>query len=131
MPKCRPSLDNGSNRTPTGLWMPKSRRKPVESGKASAKYWGGQHDAAPLGVDTSREAFYHHAALLRDNRLLRSGNGIQRAMTVRRLQRDYGTRYVQRLIEHISRRGPTRFLAKSTNNPPCDKKVPKAAGGPK
>ena len=60
--------------------------------------------AAPLGVDAGKPDFDRHADLLEESGLSRSVNKIQRAITVRRLQRDHGTPYVQKLIEHISRR---------------------------
>ena len=123
MPRCRPNLDDASNRATTGLTVPGSRRRAVKSGKATAKYWSRQYDAATLGVDSGKQAFDRHAALLDDSRLSRSAKLIQRAMIVRKLERDHGTRYVQRLIEHISRRRSTRIQAKSTVSPAWDKKI--------
>ncbi len=123
MPKCRPNLDDVTNRTPTGLKVSGNGRRALESRNATAKYGSRYHDATPLGVDPGKQAFDRHAALLDDSRLSRSGNGIQRAMAVRKLQRDYGTRYVQRLIEHISRRSLTRIQAKSAAGPAWDKKI--------
>ena len=60
--------------------------------------------AAPLSIDTGKQDFDRHVALLEESRLSRPVHGIQRAITVRKLQKDHGTPYVQRLIEHISRR---------------------------
>jgi hypothetical protein len=61
--------------------------------------------AAPrgLGTDFSRETFERHATLLGDSRTSHPANSVQRAMIVRQLQRDYGNRYVQRLVDYISR----------------------------
>ncbi len=84
--------------------------------------WSSQHDAAPLGADPGKQVFDRHAALLDNSRLSQSANRIQRAMIVRKLQRDHGTRYVQRLIEHISRRRATQVRAKIPAGPARDKK---------
>ena len=54
--------------------------------------------------------------LLEEGGLSRSVNKIQRAITVRRLQRDHGTPYVQKLIEHISRRRAAQIRAGMKGN---------------
>ena len=66
-----------------------------------------QSHAAPLAVDSRKQSFDRHAGLLEESRMpwYASGiRGIQRAITVRRLQQDHGTQYVRQLIEHVSRR---------------------------
>ena len=55
-----------------------------------------------LRVDSSRRIFETHAALLNESRWSSSVNRVQRAIIVRILQRDYGTTYVQQLIEYVS-----------------------------
>ncbi len=121
MPKCRPVLDIVSQRASAGLKVPGNRRRVVASGKFTAKSWSRQHDAAPLGADPGKQVFDRHAALLDNSRLSQSANRIRRAMIVRKLQRDHGTRYVQRLIEHISRRRATPVRAKIPDGPARDK----------
>ncbi len=66
-----------------------------------------QNHAAPLAVDSRKQGFDRNAGLLEDSRLSRPASGIrgiQRAITVRRLQKNHGTQYVRQLIEHVSRR---------------------------
>jgi hypothetical protein len=75
----------------------------------------------PLGGDFSQSTFERHAALLGDVRLSQLSNTLHRAMIVRQLQRDYGNRYVQRLIDHISRRRATAVQTKLTVGPAGDK----------
>ena len=122
MPKCRPNLDNASDHIPTELKVPGNCRKAVESGEATGSYWSRQYGGGTLGVDSGKQAFDRHAALLDDSRPDRSATRIQRAIIVRKLQRDHGTRYVQRLIEYISRRRATQVRAKITAGPVSDKK---------
>ena len=55
------------------------------------------------GSDFSQRTFERHAALLGDSRMSQPMYASQRALIVRQLQRDYGNRYVQRLVNHISR----------------------------
>ena len=121
MPKCRPNPDDASHRTPTGLQMPGNRPFAAGPGNVTAKYGRLHRDAAPLGGDSAEQDFDRHAALLDDCSMSRSANGIQRAMIVRRLQRYYGIQYVQRLIEHVSRRKPTPIKAKITTSGGRDK----------
>ena len=102
MPKCKPNLDDAGNRVPAGLKAPRNCRKVVESGGATGRYWSRRYDAPTSGVDPGNRAFDRDAALLNDSGLSGTANGIQRAMIVRKLQRDYGTGYVRRLIEHTS-----------------------------
>ncbi len=68
-----------------------------------------------LRVGPGKQTLYWHVALLDENRMSSSANGIHRAMIVRKLQRDHGTEYVQRLIEHISRRRATQVRAGITS----------------
>ena len=56
-----------------------------------------------LGSDFSQDTFERYAALLGGSRLSQDMYAGQKAMIVQKLQRDYGNRYVQRLLNHISR----------------------------
>ena len=58
----------------------------------------------PLDLEPSLETFEGHADLLGARRTHHPNSAMQRAMIVRRLQRDYGTRYVQMLLEYNLRR---------------------------
>lgn len=56
------------------------------------------------GSDYSQAGFQRHTALLGGSRLSHPMYARQRAIMVQQLQRDYGNRYVQGLVEHISRK---------------------------
>ena len=56
-------------------------------------------DVAVLDVGSDK-----HVALVEMSRPTGSANRVKRAIAVRKLQRDYGTRYVQMLLEYNSRR---------------------------
>ena len=60
------------------------------------------------GSSLVRQTFDPNVALLERSRLSRLANGIQRAVMVRKLQRDHGTEYVQQLIERMPRRRTTQ-----------------------
>ena len=75
-----------------------------------------------LGVDFSEATFQRHADLLGDSRFAHRSNAGQRAVVVRRLQRDYGNAYVQRLVSHIS-----RSKADQANGPIGDSPLVQAA----
>ena len=81
----------------------------------------GRSQAAALGGDHSQSTFERHVALLGDSRLARLDNTLHRAMIFRQLQRDYGNRYVQRLIDHISRKRAEPVQGKLTVGPAGDK----------
>ena len=66
-------------------------------------------DATPIGLSEAKKTFDRHADLLE---MSHSPNRVQTAMTVRKLQRDHGTRYVQELIESRSRQSLTRIRAR-------------------
>ena len=69
---------------------PAHRKKPLPLGKPS------------LGTSFNESTFEYHAALLGDSRLSLPANASQRATIALQLQSDYGNRYVQRLVKHIS-----------------------------
>ena len=124
MPTYRPSLDYANNRTPVELRMSGTRRGAVEFGEPIANHWSRQRDGAPPDVDSADQAFGRHAALLDDSRESRPASripsGIRRAIIVRRLQRDHGTRYFQRLIEHVARRVAIKVQQKIAARPSWD-----------
>ena len=74
-----------------------------------------------LGRDFSLGTFEHHAQLLSDPRMSHPTGATEKAGIFRRLQRDYGNRYVQRLINHISRKQEESVQTKLTVGPAGDK----------
>ncbi len=122
MAKSKGSRDNSGVRVQA---EPKRRSRPpaktVDSGAT-----GGQervsHSRRPLlGNDFSQRTFERHAALIGDTRMSRPMYAQQRALIVQQLQRDYGNRYVQRLVDHISRKRAEAVQAKLTVGPAGDK----------
>ena len=59
---------------------------------------------ASMGSDFSQTTLECHAAVLGDSRMSRPMYRRQRTEYMLRLQRDYGNRYVQRLVDHIMRK---------------------------
>ena len=57
-----------------------------------------------MGNGLGRDTFESHAALLGDPRMSQRMYAQQRTAIVQRLQRDYGNRYVQRLVDHIQKK---------------------------
>lgn len=74
-----------------------------------------------LDSDFSQRTFERHAALLGDSRMSHRMYRQQRAAIVMQLQRDYGNRYVQRLVKHISQKRAEAGQAKLTVGPAGDK----------
>ena len=74
-----------------------------------------------LGSDFSQRTFERHAALLGDSRMSQRMYRQQRAAIIMQLQRDYGNRYVQRLVKHISQKRAEVSQAKLTVGPAGDK----------
>ncbi len=72
-----------------------------------------------LGGDYSQNTFERHAAVLADS--LSSRKISQRTMIVQRLQRDYGNRYVQRLVNHVRQQRGVTVQTKLTVGPAADK----------
>ena len=56
---------------------------------------------AALGGDFDQGTFERHAAILGHSRMSQPAYARQRVEIMRELQRDYGNRYVQRLVDHI------------------------------
>lgn len=54
-----------------------------------------------LGSDLDQAAFDRHATLLGDPRMSRPSSARQRSQLVLQLQRDYGNKYVQRLVDRV------------------------------
>ena len=65
-------------------------------------------------MDAGTQTLERHVSMLAEGHLSRPVNRVQRAIIVRKLQRDYGTRYVQQLIERISRRRLKNIRAEIT-----------------
>ena len=73
-----------------------------------------------LGSDFSERTFERHAELLGDSRMSHRMYAQQRTAFVMQLQRDYGNRYVQRLVNHISQKRAEAVQAKLTVGPAGD-----------
>ena len=73
-----------------------------------------------LDLESSLETFEGHADLVGARCSARPNGAMQRAIIVRRLQRDYGTRYVQMLFEYNSRRKAAGLQTADTVGPPRD-----------
>ena len=71
--------------------------------------------------DFSQATFERHAALLDDSRAAIPMNAHRQAKFVQQLQRDYGNRYVQRLVDHNMRRPIGSAQRKLTVGPAGDK----------
>lgn len=74
-----------------------------------------------LDNDFSQHTFERHVAQLGDSRFSQPMYAGHRATIVRQLQRNYGNRYVQRLVDHISRMAAEAVQAKLTVGPAGDK----------
>ena len=122
MAKSKGSGDNSRVRVQP---EPKRRSKPpakiVDSSPAGSLERVGHPRPAILGDDFSESAFERHAALLGDSRMSHPMYAGERAGIVQQLQRDYGNRYVQRLVKHISRKRAEAVQAKLTVGPAGDK----------
>ncbi len=121
MPK---SEANGNNSRVRVQPERKRRGKPdqtVESGLAAGQEGLSHLPEALSRSDFSQRTFEHHAALLADPRMSRRMYASQRAAIVMQLQRDYGNRYVQRLVKRISEKRAEAVQAKLTVGPAGDK----------
>ena len=121
MPDSKASRDGGKVRA-----QPEQKRRArpaqtAESGLAAAHEVVGQLSEALLGSDFSQGTFERHAALLGDSRMAQPMYHRQRAAIIMQLQRDYGNRYVQRLVDHISRTRAEAVQAKLAVGPAGDK----------
>ena len=100
---------------------PSTDRSPATS-DAAAGLQELQHPwESLLGSDFSQRTFERHAALIGDSRMSHRMYAKKRAAIVMQLQRDYGNRYVQRLVKHISRQRAEAAQAKLTVGPAGDK----------
>ena len=76
------------------------------------------NESAPVEIDVrNSRGFDQHAALLGDTRSGKLSDTLHRAMVVRQLQRNFGNRYVSRLLDHVSRRNSTGIQAKMAVGP--------------
>ena len=73
-----------------------------------------------VGGEVSQATFEHHSALLSDPRMSHSMYARQRDEIVRRIGRDHGNRYVQRLVDHIRRKRTRGMRTKLTVGPAGD-----------
>jgi hypothetical protein len=70
-----------------------------------------------LDSEIDQVEFERHAALIGEVRTVGLPDTLHRAMVVRRLQRDYGNSYVQRLLEHLSRQPVSAVRSELTEQP--------------
>ena len=97
--------------------VPTERERRSQQRASGLDAQGAVADPAILGIGElangsySQATFQRHAALLGDGRLAKTATAAQRALIVQRLQRDYGNRYVQRLVKHV-----TEVKASETNS---------------
>ena len=100
---------------------PSTERSQTTSSPAAGMQEPQQPLEAALGSDFSQATFERHAALLGDSRMSHRMYRQQRAVIVMQLQRDYGNRYVQRLVKHIKQKRAETVQAKLTVGPAGDK----------
>ena len=78
--------------------------------------------SAPVEIDVrNARNLDQHAALLGDTSSRKLSDTLHRAMVVRQLQRNFGNRYVSRLLDHVSQRNSTGIQTKMTVGPSGDK----------
>lgn len=109
----------------------KRRGKPdqkVEFDHTASKGETASFSEKLLVSDYSQAAFEHHAGLLRDSRMSSPKNGRNRVSIARRLQRDYGDRYLQRIADHISRSSASG--GETLRRPPLVQKAEQEIGQP-
>ncbi|MCI0438268.1 MAG: hypothetical protein L0177_03950 [Chloroflexi bacterium] len=100
-------LSHDARRNKSTLTPSKERRSSSPSRGQTEQRESGGFESVIQG-DFSLETFEKHAAILGNPRLSHPANALRRAQIARRLQRDYGNAYVQRLVEHIEHaRGET------------------------
>ena len=121
MPKTGSVRDGAKAPAPTERRRPQGRDNPAESSLVDEQVPLQLSGAALPVSDFGRSAFQHHAELLGSSSLSRPVHSRQRALIVQRLHRDYGNRYVQRLVDHISRRRPEEAQTKLSVGPSGDK----------
>jgi hypothetical protein len=80
------------------------------------------NESSPGEIDVCNAgSLDQHAALLGDTSSGKLSDTLHRAMVVRQLQRNFGNRYVSRLLDHVSRRNSTGIQAKMAVGPAGDK----------
>jgi len=122
MPK---SNDGAGGKTAEKRQPPSTQRAAPLGQTMSSQGPGPETQSLPsgglLGSDFSQSTFERHAALLGDPRMSHPMYSTKRAAIAKQLQRDYGNRYVQRLVEHIQRRRGEVVQAKLKVGPAGDR----------
>jgi len=121
MPESRAGADGGKVRAQPEQKQRVRLEQTAESGLQAGQKGMGPFSEALLGSDFSQATFERHAALLGDSRMSHRMYAGERAGIVLQLQRDYGNRYVQRLVKHISQKRAEAVQAKLTVGPAGDK----------
>ncbi len=115
MPKSQPR-DRGNART-------KGQQDSIRKASAGKKGAEGREPRSEerlntvedtLGGDFNQGTFERHAAILGHSRMSQPTYARQRVRIMRELQRDYGNRYVQRLVDHIQTKRAEAVQAKPT-----------------
>jgi len=100
--------------------QPGRKHRPVHSESGFLKTASNESSPGEIDVRNAR-SLDQHAALLGDTRSGKLSDTLHRAMVVRQMQRNFGNRYVSRLLDHVSRRNSTGMQAKMTVGPSGDK----------
>jgi len=100
--------------------QPGRKHRPVHSESGFLKTASNEFSPGEIDVRNAR-SLDQHAALLGDTRSGKLSDTLHRAMVVRQMQRNFGNRYVSRLLDHVSRRNSTGMQAKMTVGPSGDK----------
>ena len=100
--------------------QPGRKHRPVHSESGFLKTASNEFSPGEIDVRNAR-SLDQHAALLGDTRSGKLSDTLHRAMVVRQMQRNFGNRYVSRLLDHVSRRNSTGIQAKMTVGPSGDK----------
>ena len=121
MPKSEASGNNRTVRIPPERQRRVKPDRTTESDPAAGMEGPSSHPDDLLQSDFSQRTFERHAALLADPRLSRRMYASQRSAIVMQLQRDYGNRYVQRLVKHNSLKVADAVQTKLKVGPAGDK----------
>jgi len=99
MPRSDSTEGNGRVGAQTELKRPISPGRALESSADADQEEIYQSWGSLLGSDFGQATFDRHAALLGDSRMSNPMYSRQKASIIQQLQRDYGNRYVQRLVQ--------------------------------
>lgn len=113
---------------PSRQRMPSTDRSQATTGPATGMRELQHPRESLLGSDLSQTTFERHASLLGGRRMSQPAYARQRAVIAQQLQREYGNHYVQRLVEHISRKRAEAVQCKPAVGTVSDKYEPEGVG---